>query len=67
MELLNPFTFVDLKRESRENEPDRSELPDRVPEETVLKVKRGGGVRGGYLLPVCDERDCCGGTHAPVC
>lgn len=25
------------------------------------------GVRGGYFLPVCDERDCCGGTHAPVC
>lgn len=38
--LLNPFTFVDPKRESRESEPDHSELPDRVPEETELKVKR---------------------------
>lgn len=59
--LLNPFTFVDLKRGSRENEPDRSELPDRVPEETVLKVKRrrlsapegGGGGGGGSGEDIC--------------
>lgn len=73
--LLNLFTFVDPKRESQETVPDRSKLPDRVPEETVLKVKRrrlsaprkgeGRGVAGRIftILPVCAERGCCGGRH----
>lgn len=60
--LLNPYTFVDPKRESGEKEPDRSKLPDTVPEE-VLKVKRrrlstpwgggGGEGEGGRIFSTC--------------